>query len=310
MKMMLATDGSPFSQAAGQLLRRLPWPSTRELTVLSVVDHLSWLPTIEASGRNDDDHADQQLQQALRQDAQQRLAREAEPFTAMGWTPQTLLRKGHPAHEIVSAAEELGTDVIAIGSRGMGGVKRFLLGSVSHQVMMYAPCSVLIARQPHDHASRPPDEAAAPPMESDMPLRLLLAYDGSPTARAAVEMLASLPLGDHTHILVTTVMTLITYYRMDILQTTSATWQTAKQTAQEEIKEAAQRLRQATPNVTVQLRESDDTSKEILDAAQAFDANLIVMGHQGKSGIERLLLGSVANRVVHHAPCSVWVIRG
>jgi nucleotide-binding universal stress UspA family protein len=310
MHILLATDGSRFSQAAGNLLMRLPWPATRALTVLSVVDKPEWLSSREKRTEDDRLHEGQQLRQGLRQETQRLLAQEAERFAAMGWAPQTLVREGHAAHEIVSVAEELRTNVIVVGSRGLGRVKRFLLGSVSQHVMTYAPCSVLIARQPDDCESSPEDRATAPAGESDTPLRVLLAYDGSPMAKMAVETLASLALDDRTHILVTTVMALMTYYRMDILQTMSSSWQAEKQAAQDCLEHIAQRLRPMTPNVTVQLRNSDDTSQEILEAAHAFDANLIMVGHKGKSGIERLLLGSVASRVVHHAPCSVWVIRG
>lgn len=287
MHILLAIDGSPFSAAAGDLLRRMPMPSTPELTLLTVVDKLD----------DADPEARQEWQQTLRDSAQQLLTQEAERFTAVGWTPHTLLREGHAAHEIVEAAGELAADLIAVGSRGLGGVKRFLLGSVSEKVMAYALCSVLIARQPQD---RDPEDTA---------LRLLLAFDGSPTATAAVETIAALPLQAHTHIRITTVMELLTYYRMDIVQTTSPSWQAKKQAAQADLERAAQVLRQATPNVSVELREGDDISQELLDAATAFRVDLIVMGHKGKSGLERFLLGSVANRVVHHAPCSVWIMR-
>jgi nucleotide-binding universal stress UspA family protein len=287
MHILLAIDGSPFSEAAGDLLRRIPMPSTPELTLLAVMDKLD----------DADPEARQEWQQTLRDSAQQLLTQEAERFTAVGWTPHTMLREGHAAHEIVEAAGETSADLIAVGSRGLGSVKRFLLGSVSEKVMAYAPCSVLIARQPQD---RDPEDTA---------LRLLLAFDGSPTAAAAVETIASLPLQAHTHILITTVMELLTYYRMDIIQTTSPSWQAKKQAAQADLEQAAQVLRQATPNVSVELREGNDTSQEILDAATTFNAELIVMGHKGKSGLERFLLGSVANQVVHHAPCSVWIMR-
>jgi nucleotide-binding universal stress UspA family protein len=287
MHILLAIDGSPFSEAAGHLLRRIPMPPVSELTLLTVVDKLD----------DTDLAARQEWQQTLRDRAQHLLTQEAERFTAVGWTPHTILREGHAAHEIVEAAGEISADLIAVGSRGLGGVKRFLLGSVSEQVMSYAPCSVLIARPPQD---RDPEDTA---------LRLVLAFDGSPTSAAAVETIASLPLHAHTHILITTVMELLTHYRMDIVQTTSPSWQAKKQAAQADLEQAAQVLRQATPNVRVGLREGDDISQEILDTATAFHAALIVMGHKGKSGLERFLLGSVANRVVHHAPCSVWILR-
>ena len=283
MKILLATDGSHLSQAAAHLVMRLPWPASRELTVLSVSEK-------------------RQPQDPQQLDA---LEREVERFTARGWTPHTLARRGQAAHEIVAAAEALGTDVIVLGSRGLGGIKRFLLGSVSEQVMTYAPCSVLIARQEDAHGDEHRGDDA-----SDAPLRILLAYDGSPMAQTAAEQLASLALDARAHITVTTVMVLMTYYRMDVLQTTSPSWRAEKQAAQDNLDRVAQRLRSLTPNVETQLHESDDASQAILDAAQAVNADLIVVGHKGRSGIERLLLGSVASRVAQHAPCSVWVARG
>jgi nucleotide-binding universal stress UspA family protein len=48
---------------------------------------------------------------------------------------------------IVSYAEEEGTDLIVLGTKGMSGVKRMLLGSVSQEVVMYAHCPVLVVRR-------------------------------------------------------------------------------------------------------------------------------------------------------------------
>ena len=221
----------------------------------------------------------------------------------------TDLREGHVAHQVVQAATELKADLVVVGSRGLSGVKRFFLGSVSQQVMTYAPCSVLVAREPQDTSAETIETATAPYGEGDVPWRLLVADDGSPMVQQAIETLALLPLEARTEILVLTVLTLITSYRMDILQTMSASWQEQKQAAQACLERSAQVLRRATPHVTVQLREGEDPGQEIVEAAQAFGATLIVMGHRGRSRIERFLMGSVANRVVQHAPCSVWVVR-
>jgi nucleotide-binding universal stress UspA family protein len=53
-----------------------------------------------------------------------------------------------------------------------------------------------------------------------------------------------------------------------------------------------------------------DPATAILDGAEAWDVDLIVMGARGRSAIARFLLGSVADRVIHHAPCSVLIARG
>ena len=96
---------------------------------------------------------------------------------------------------------------------------------------------------------------------------------------------------------------------MDILQTTSPEWQKKKRRATEALDKAAERLRQAMPNVTTRLREGRDEGEEILKAASEFDAHLVVVGATGRSGIERFLLGSVSNRIAHHASSSVLVVR-
>ena len=58
----------------------------------------------------------------------------------------THLREGRPAVEIVDVAEDLGTDLVVVGSRGLGTVKRLVLGSVSERLVSSAPCPILVAR--------------------------------------------------------------------------------------------------------------------------------------------------------------------
>src|SRR5678815_2309970 len=53
-----------------------------------------------------------------------------------------------------------------------------------------------------------------------------------------------------------------------------------------------------------------DARAALLDAARAMPAKLIVVGSHGRTGVKKLLLGSVASHVVTHAPCSVLVVRG
>src|SRR5206468_779697 len=59
---------------------------------------------------------------------------------------QPALRVGNPYEEIVSAAKEMGADLIVIGSHGHGGLGRLLLGSTAERVLQYAPCAVLVVK--------------------------------------------------------------------------------------------------------------------------------------------------------------------
>jgi nucleotide-binding universal stress UspA family protein len=71
---------------------------------------------------------------------------------------------------------------------------------------------------------------------------------------------------------------------------------------------AAERLRDAGVEVATHAREGDPADA-ILDVAEEEDADLIVVGNKGMTGAKRFLLGSVPNKVSHHAPCSVMIIR-
>jgi nucleotide-binding universal stress UspA family protein len=74
------------------------------------------------------------------------LRRGVELAKSLGLEADRRLGKGIPAEEILRVAEEEGVDLIVIGSRGLSGVKAFLLGSVSDKVSHHAKCPVLIVR--------------------------------------------------------------------------------------------------------------------------------------------------------------------
>ena len=74
------------------------------------------------------------------------------------------------------------------------------------------------------------------------------------------------------------------------------------------LREAAERVEAAGVPVSIFAREGDPADA-ILDVAEERNADLIVVGNKGMTGAKRFLLGSVPNKVSHHAPCSVLIIR-
>ena len=74
------------------------------------------------------------------------------------------------------------------------------------------------------------------------------------------------------------------------------------------LREAAEQVEDAGVEVTTYAREGDPADA-ILDVAEERAADLIVVGNKGMTGAKRFLLGSVPNKVSHHAPCSVLIIR-
>jgi nucleotide-binding universal stress UspA family protein len=82
----------------------------------------------------------------LREVAETVLAREGRKAEEQGVQVDWAAREGDPAEVLVEVAAEAGADLIVIGSKGMGGVKRFVMGSVPNKVSHHAPCSVLVVR--------------------------------------------------------------------------------------------------------------------------------------------------------------------
>jgi nucleotide-binding universal stress UspA family protein len=74
------------------------------------------------------------------------------------------------------------------------------------------------------------------------------------------------------------------------------------------LSDAADEVREAGLEVETYAREGDPADA-ILDVAEERDADLIVVGNKGMTGARRFLLGSVPNKVSHHAPCSVLIVR-
>jgi len=296
MQILLATDGSEGAFAATDFLMGLPLPEGTQVTVVTVLkvlleeDEIARLPP-ERRGTYE------QTRASAVAEAQQLLDAEAERLRSVGLTVDTRIRTGHAAEEIVRLASEQRHRIIVVGSHGTHGPKNFLLGSVSDRVFEYAPCSVLIVRPTSDQAV------------SDQQLRILLAYDDSPPARAAAAWCASLPLPTATRFKVLTVLPLIHMFRQDVRQQLNWVWQEKKDAARRGLERVTAEVGREGLAVTTDLVESSDVAQSILDQASAFDSDLVVIGHKGKRGFERFLLGSVTARVAHHAPCSVLSVR-
>jgi len=83
---------------------------------------------------------------------------------------------------------------------------------------------------------------------------------------------------------------------------------TPREDADATLAEAVEAIEAAGVSVTAYAREGDPADA-ILDVAEERGADLIVVGNKGMTGAKRFLLGSVPNKVSHHAPCSVLIIR-
>lgn len=305
MKVLLGTDGSETAAATVRFVAGFPFPAGTEVTIVSVIwdvlhEHEIAALTTEQWG------VFQETESGTRGEVEELLQSEAGMLQQAGWEVTTEIRTGHPAAQIVAAAEEYEADLIVVGSHGLTGFKRFLLGSVSSQVLQSAKQSVLIVRKAEAACDGNHRE---PPALEGHPWRLLVAYDGSEPSDKAIDFCTALDLDKAASIEVLTVLPMVRLFRQDIRQELNWVWQQKKETEKVELEAAAERLRQHGPSVTTALAEAGDVSQAILEAGDEFDADLIVLGHKGKGAIERFLMGSVTPRIAHHACISVLAIR-
>lgn len=149
MKILLATDGSPSSEAALQSIAARPWPEGSAVKVLAAVEmHIASQPGIWLVP---DDHYLQvlhELQERARtaiEKAEVVLAQSnAQRATPLQVSSEIIV--GNAKETILKQAEEWGANLIVLGSHGHNRLERMLLGSVSQAVLSQAKCSVEIVR--------------------------------------------------------------------------------------------------------------------------------------------------------------------
>ncbi len=150
MKLLVCTDGSPDSaKALEKAVEIAGGCRADEVTVLSVIASKYSFPettTDRLPLTSDDIMHFENILELERKEKNIMLAEAAKLFDEIKVNVDTLIESGHPAETIARVAAEGNYDMIIIGSRGLGGLKKFFLGSVSNAVLQEASCSVLVVK--------------------------------------------------------------------------------------------------------------------------------------------------------------------
>jgi nucleotide-binding universal stress UspA family protein len=142
-KILLATDGSAEAESAAQVASELADKTGSELHVVyvEVVPNFAQYNAADAVGY------ERELYEKIKEEARETLRKLTWQVKLAGAAvAEDHLRMGAPDEEIVGLAEAIGAGLIVMGSRGRGGLKRAMMGSVSDSVVRHAHCPVLVVR--------------------------------------------------------------------------------------------------------------------------------------------------------------------
>lgn len=147
-------------------------------------------------------------------------------------------------------------------------------------------------------------------------MKILIATDGTQHSREAIEAIFNIKLSDGDEIKVLSVVDMAIPLPVDLyggfLPATNEIENAVRENTAKTVKEAELYLRETIANdkifITTETLSGSPESR-IVEAAEEMNADIIIVGSHGYNRWERLLLGSVSDSVIHHAPCSVLVVR-
>ncbi len=295
MRVLLATDRSDSAAVAAEFVRNVPWPKGTSIDAVRVVEAGSpemavgvW-PQVGLL-------VPREVSTAAIQEAEDSLVALTTSLRGHGLETSHTVLRGRPADELLIWINRHRPDLVIVGNRGVSPFERALLGSVSGELVDGSPVPVLVVRRPT--------------LE-----RVVVAVDGSDTAAEVVGRRPTLAVSDfgrNAHCQRRRAPA--AWWPGDIVpgpEAATADRSTTTDAIREHeaiATEAAVALRtagfRAEPEVL-----SGSPAHAIVAFASDWDADLVILGSHGRTGLARLLLGSVARNVLHHAGCSVLIVR-
>jgi len=287
MNVLVATDGSKYGGWALNWAAMLPLVEPPKVTALHVLDVAALRapflaqPVMAGTERYIQEEIKRMEARSVKtlQEARQQLA-------SLKIKGMARKEQGAVAPTILKRAPKR-DGLLVVGSQGLDALDRFMLGSVSTNLIHHATCPVLVVK------------SEASPLR-----RITLATDGSDASAKALRFVLSKFQPDRStgkggrvpiHVSVLHVLPLVMYPGL-------------KEGSKKLLEQSVQKLTKA--GFTAEpLCYLGNPAEEIMKAASQQQADLIVMGAKGLGAIARFLIGSVSTRVVQHANCTVLVVR-
>ncbi len=289
MKVLIASNGMSAEVPAAQAAAQRPWPSGSAFCVMHVLDPYPFSRTPLSFDR-------------AKELVLHNLEGAAQVLRQAGLNASTEISLGSPRRGVNKLAREWGADLVMVGCNDASDLTRLFLGSTAQSVLRHAPCSVEVVRMRTRQGA----------VVGFRPMKILAATDGSDCSKAALRSIAARPWPSGSEIKLISVPEFhylqnppyLAFVEVKDLE------QASLEDARKAVSGGAWILEEAGLKVTTDVPSFEDRPfRVILHEAEGWGADIIVVGSHGRSGFDRVVLGSVSEAVALHARCSVEVIR-
>jgi len=283
-RVLLATDGSRDAQAAVVTTLHFPWPTRTHVRVISArrtraeYRRSILLTTLDRGAEKATENARQTLSRRW-------------PDVEVEIADKT------PVEAILGAAKRFKADVIVVGWRGHGAVRRLLMGSVSRGVVRRSTCAVLVVRR------------------SRRVRTIVVGVDGSDAAQRALVFVGRLVPPHGGRVTLVSAVELLTAPSRGRVPGAASIAREVKRQNTIRVRVASKRLNRAAAGLkrigwhTPTMLVHGEPLRDLFRAVATSRAQLLVVGARGTSGVRYLLLGSVAEGALNRSPVSVLVAR-
>lgn len=293
---LLPLDGSEFSEDAVPLTRQL---ARRLGSRVHLVHVIRAAPDADLKTPQED----MDWKRNVREGAESYLQELARDFEDEGVETETAVLDGRVVSTLDAYVREHGIPLVAMTTHGTGGLQRWWLGSVADGLLRRGAADLLLVRPWHDDA----EEVPGPGPFRHMVVPLDGSEDGERALDPAVRLRDALDARMTLIRVVPAPMNLTSIYGMTGVRVEGDAHRERKAEAEEYLAAAAPRLGDPAPSVSV--REDSGAAEGVIEGAREADADLIVLSSHGRSGLERTVIGSVADKIIRGTTLPVLVIR-
>jgi nucleotide-binding universal stress UspA family protein len=288
---LVPLDGSPLGERALRYALPLAEQHGARLILLGVLEPV--FPLMIGGGVPvRDPSLDRELQEERRKYVE-RVAKRLRRGTSV--TVESVLREGKVVPTIAHYAREANVQLIVMCTHGRGGFERLWLGSVADGLLRQLPVPILLVRAKRTPAK---GELESPPFP-----RIVVALDGSPRSEGALD--ATLALLGQAPVTMTLVNVV---HPTAVLASSSFPSRVEAEMCADYLEPLAARHRSEQCEIGVETTAHANVARAITNLATRRDASLIAIATQGLGGVERLIIGSVADKLIRTAPMPVLVV--